>query len=55
MGQKKDVGRVGQKKDVGGMSQNFGVGSMGLRCFVKKVLLKISQNLQENTCTQVSC
>ena len=29
---------VGQKKDVG---------AVGLRCFVKKALLKISQNLQE--------
>ena len=25
-----------------------------LRCFVKKVFLKISQNLQENTCARVS-
>ena len=29
--------------DVGGMGQNFGVAGVGLRCFVKKVLLKISQ------------
>ena len=32
-----------------------GVGRVGLRCFVKKVLLKVSQNLQESTCAGVSC
>ena len=32
-----------------------GVGRMGLRCFVKKVLVKVSQNLQESTCAGVSC
>ena len=44
------VGGVGQKKDVSGVGRNFGVGRVGLRCFVKKVLLKVSQNLQESTC-----
>ena len=39
--------------DVGGMGQNFGVGRVGLRYFVKKVLLKVSQNLQESTCAGV--
>ena len=33
---------------------NFGLGGVGLRCFVKKVLLKVSINLQENTCGGVS-
>ena len=36
--------------DVGGVGRNFDVGRVGLRCFVKKVLLKVSQNLQESTC-----
>ena len=36
-----------------GVGQNFGVGGMGLeRCFIKMVLLKIWQNLLENTCAQ---
>ena len=39
----------------GWYGQNFGVDGMGLRCFIKKVLLKISKNLQENTCNIVSC
>ena len=34
-----------KKNGVDGMGRNFGVGGLGLRCFVKKVLLKISQNL----------
>ena len=45
---------VGQKKGVSGVDRNFGVGREGLRCFVKKVLLKVSQNLQESTCAGVS-
>ena len=49
------VGGVGQKKDVSGVGRNFGVGRVGLRCFVKKILLKVSQNLQESTCAGVSC
>ena len=71
MGQKIDVGGVGrdfgvggvspsnfcagQKKGVSGVGRNFGMGGVGLRCFVKKVLLKVSQNLQESTCAGVSC
>ena len=35
------------------MCQNFGVVGVGL-CFLKKLLLKVSQNLQENTCAGVS-
>ena len=50
-----DVGGVDQKKGVSGVGQNFGMGRVGLRCFVKKVLLKVSQNLQESTCAGVSC
>ena len=46
---------VVQKKGVSGMGRNFGVGGVGLRCFVKKVLLKVPQNLQESTCAGVSC
>ena len=37
------------------MGQKNGAGGVGLRCFVKKILLKISQSLQENTCAGVSC
>ena len=44
------VGGVGQKKCVSGVGRNFGMGRVGLKCFVKKALLKVSQNLQENTC-----
>ena len=44
-----------KKKGVSGMGRNFGVGGVGLRCFVKKVLLKVPQNLQESTCAGVSC
>ena len=40
---------------VGAVSQNFGVDYVGLGCFVKKVLSKILQNFQENTCPRVSC
>ena len=40
---------VGQKKKVSG------VGRMGRRYFVKKVLLKVSQSLQESTRAGVSC
>ena len=43
------------KKGVSDMGRNFGVGRVGFRCFVKKVLLKVSQNLQESTCAGVSC
>ena len=49
------VGVVGQKSGVSDVVQNFGMGSLGLRCFVKKVLIKVSQNLQEITCAGVSC
>ena len=42
-------------KNVGGVGRNFGMGGKGLSCFVKKLLLKVSQNLQESTCTGVSC
>ena len=57
-------GRVGQilawvawvkKKCVSGVGQHFSVSRVGLRCFVKKVLLKVSQNLQESACVGVSC
>ena len=56
MGQDFDVGGVGQKKKgVSGVGQNFGVGGVGLRCFVKRVLLKVLQNLQESsTCAGIS-
>ena len=37
-----------------GMGQGFGVGDVGLRFFFKKSLLKVSQNLQENICAEVS-
>ena len=37
------------------MGANFGVGGVDPRCFVKKVPLKVSQNLQENICGGVSC
>ena len=40
---------------VGAVSQNFGVDCVGLGCFVNKVLSKILQNFQENTCPRVSC
>ena len=43
--------RVKKKKDVG---RDFGVSGVSLRCFVKKALLKTSQNLQENICAGVS-
>ena len=36
----------------GSVGRNFVV---GLRCLVEKVLLKILQHLQENTCAGVSC
>ena len=52
---------MGQKNGMGGMGSNFGMGSMGswnfgmgLRCFIEKALLKISQDLQENICAGVS-
>ena len=50
-----DVGGVDQKKGVSAVGQNFGMGRVGLRCFVKKALLKVSQNLPESTCAGVSC
>ena len=40
---------MGQRNGVGG------VGGVGPRCFVKKVPLKVSQDLQENICGGVSC
>ena len=46
---------MSQTKGVSGVGRNFGVGRVGLTCFVKKVLLKVSQNLQESTCAGVSC
>ena len=46
---------VSQKNGMGGVgsagSWNLGV---GLRCFIEKALLKISQDLQENICAGVS-
>ena len=55
MGDVGRVGGVGQEKGVSGVSRNFGVGRVGLRCFVKKVLLKVLENLQESICAGVSC
>ena len=49
------VAWVQKKKGVRGVGRNFGVGREGLRCFVKEVLLKVLQNLQESTCAGVSC
>ena len=46
---------VGQKKSMSDVGRNFGVGFVCLRCFVKKVLLKVSQNLQKNIIAGVSC
>ena len=46
---------MGGLGSVGVMGGNFGVSGMGLRCFVKKVLLKVLQNLHESTCAGVSC
>ena len=43
-----------KKNGVSGVGRTFGVGCLGLRCFVKRALLKVSQNLQENTCVGVS-
>ena len=43
------------KKSVGSVVRNFGVGGVVLSRLFKKVLLKVSQNLQENTCASVSC
>ena len=37
----------GSKKGVSSVGRNFDVGRVSLRCFIKKVLLKVSQNLQE--------
>ena len=48
------MGGVGQKQGMSDVGQNFGVGRVGLRYFVKKVLLKVSQNLQESTCAGLS-
>ena len=42
-------------KGVSGVGRNFCVDGVNLKCFFKKVLLKLSQNLQENTCAGVSC
>ena len=42
-------------KSVSGVGQNFGMGGVGLKRFVKKLLSKVLQNLQESTCVGVSC
>ena len=55
MGDEGGVGGVGQKKGVSSVGRNFGMGRVCLRCFVRKALLKISQNLQESSCAGVSC
>ena len=44
-----------KKKGVSSVGRNFGMGRVCLRCFVRKALLKISQNLQESSCAGVSC
>ena len=46
---------MGQRNGVGGVGPNFGVGGVRPRCFVKKVPLKVSQDLQENICGGISC
>ena len=46
---------IKKKKCVSGVGPIFRVFGMGLRCFVKKILLKASQNLQKNICAGVSC
>ena len=43
------------KKSVSGVGQNFGMVGVGLKRFVKKLLLKVSQSLGESTCAGVSC
>ena len=48
-----DVGGLGQKQGMSEVGQIFGVGRVGLRYFVRKALLKVSQNLQESTCAGV--
>ena len=55
MGWNFGVGGVGPANDVSGVGRSFGMGRVGLRDFVKKVLLKVSQNLQESTCAGISC
>ena len=47
-----DVGGVKCVSDAG---WNFGLVGVGLRCFVEKMLLNVSQNLQESSCAEVSC
>ena len=42
-------------KSMSGVDQNFGMGGVGLKRFVQKLLLKVSQHLQESTCAGVSC
>ena len=42
-------------KSISGVDQNFGMGGVGLKRFVQKLLLKVSQHLQESTCAGVSC
>ena len=49
------MGGVGQKQGMSDVGQIFGVGRVGLRYFVKKALLKVSQNSQESTCARVPC
>ena len=44
-----------ESKSVSGVGQNFGMGGVGLKRFVKKLLLKVSQNLQKSTCAGISC
>ena len=49
------MGGVGQKQGMSEVGQIFGVDRVGLRYFVRKALLKVSQNLQESTCAGVPC
>ena len=42
-------------KSISGVDQNFGMGGVGLKRFVQKLSLKLSQHLQESTCAGVSC
>ena len=42
-------------KSISGVDQNFGMGGVGLKRFVQKLSLKVSQHLQESTCAGVSC
>ena len=63
MGHKNGVGGLGRTFGMGSVGPlNFDVGKkkkgvcgVGVRYVITKVLLKISQNLQENICAGVSC